>query len=182
MFNQGRHLWSLTNENQGHLDDPGSPPTIPFPQFVQGTNPTFVEWLDSDLSSSYNGLQISVDKRMANNFAFHVAYTWSKALSQGSDFEAGLRGIQDRYNLNKEWGLFCGQHHLWLAGRQGSRSQSIWLRRQAGRRLAAERNREPLGWSTYHHLAEFQLDRGGRWCKGQLHCHAAYQSDDQPLA
>jgi hypothetical protein len=106
VFNQGRHLWSLTNENQGNLIDPGSPPVIPFPQFVQGTNPTFVEWLDSDLSSSYNGLQISVDKRMANNFAFHVAYTWSKALSQGSDFEAGLRGIQDRYNLNKEWGLW----------------------------------------------------------------------------
>ncbi len=37
VFNQGRHLWSLTNENQGHLDDPGSPPIIPFPQFVQGT-------------------------------------------------------------------------------------------------------------------------------------------------
>ena len=106
VFNQGRHLWSLSNENQGYLNDPGSPPIIPFPQFVQGTTPTYVEWLDSDLSSSYNGLQISVDKRMANNFAFHVAYTWSKALSQGSDFEAGLRPIQNRYNLNKEWGLW----------------------------------------------------------------------------
>ena len=106
VFNQGRHLWSLSNENQGILNDPGSPPIIPFPQFVQGTTPTYVEWLDSNLSSSYNGLQVSVDKRMSNSFAFHVAYTWSKALSQGSDFEAGLRPIQNRYDLNKEWGLW----------------------------------------------------------------------------
>ena len=66
VFNQGRHLWSLSNENQGILNDPGSPPIIPFPLFVQGTTPTYVEWLDSNLSSSYNGLQVSVEQLMSN--------------------------------------------------------------------------------------------------------------------
>ncbi|MGI8959209.1 MAG: carboxypeptidase regulatory-like domain-containing protein [Bryobacteraceae bacterium] len=97
--NRGRHLWNLTNLNQGNLVTPGSPPVFPFPLFMQGTLPTNVEFLDSNANSTYNALQLTLDKNMSRGLTFHLAYTFSKALSQTSDFEAGLFGIQDRYHL-----------------------------------------------------------------------------------
>ncbi|MGA8868074.1 MAG: hypothetical protein WB510_13955, partial [Candidatus Sulfotelmatobacter sp.] len=45
-------------------------------------------------------------RRFTHGMGLHVAYTWSKALSQVSDFEAGLRGIQNRYDRNAEWGYW----------------------------------------------------------------------------
>lgn len=97
--NRGRHLWDLTNLNQGNLVIPGSPPVFPFPLFMQGTLPTNVEYLDSNANSTYNALQVTLDKKMSSGLTIHAAYTFSKALSQASDFEAGLFGIQDRYHL-----------------------------------------------------------------------------------
>jgi hypothetical protein len=97
--NLGRHLWNLTNLNQGNLVQPGSPPVFYFPLFMQGTLPTFVEYLDSNANSNYNALQVTLDKRMSSGLGLHFAYTFSKALTQASDFEAGLFGIQDRYHL-----------------------------------------------------------------------------------
>ncbi|HXM95109.1 MAG TPA: TonB-dependent receptor [Candidatus Dormibacteraeota bacterium] len=106
VWNRGRHLWSLTNVNQPNLITPGSAPVIPFPTFVSDGSPTTIEWLDSGLNSTYNALQVSLDKKMSRGLVFHVAYTWSKALSQASDFEAGLRGTQDRYRRNLDWGYW----------------------------------------------------------------------------
>jgi len=105
-FNQARHLWDLSRENQPNLITPGTPPVIPFSNFVQGSSPTHIEWLSSASNSNYNALQISGDKRLSRGVAFHAAYTWSKARSQVSDFEAGLRGVQDRYHRNREWGYW----------------------------------------------------------------------------
>jgi len=105
-FNQARHLWDLSRENQPNLITPGTPPVIPFSNFVQGSSPTPIEWLSSASNSNYNALQISGDKRLSRGVAFHAAYTWSKARSQVSDFEAGLRGVQDRYHRNREWGYW----------------------------------------------------------------------------
>jgi len=105
-FNQARHIWDLSNLNQPNLITPGTPPIIPFPNFVQGTSPTHIEFLQSESNSNYNGLQISADEKLSRGVTFHAAYTWSKALSQASDFEAGLRGIQDRYHLSREWGYW----------------------------------------------------------------------------
>jgi len=98
-WNLGRHLWNLTNLNQGDLVTPGSPPVFYFPNFMQGDLPTFIEFLDSNANSNYNALQVTLDKRMSGGLAVHAAYTFSKALSQVSDFEAGLVGTQDRYHL-----------------------------------------------------------------------------------
>jgi hypothetical protein len=106
VFNQARHIWDLSNENQPNLITPGTPPVIPFTNFVQGTSPTFIEWLSSASNSNYNALQISGDKKLSRGLAFHAAYTWSKALSQASDFEAGLRGVQDVYHRAREWGYW----------------------------------------------------------------------------
>jgi hypothetical protein len=66
---------------------------------MQGTLPTNVEYLDSNANSTYNALQVTLDKKMSSGLTIHAAYTFSKALSQASDFEAGLFGIQDRYHL-----------------------------------------------------------------------------------
>jgi hypothetical protein len=107
VLNRGRHLWDLENENQPDLITPGLPPVIPFPNFVQVSgSPTDIEWLTSEGNSTYNALQLSADKRMSRGLALHAAYTWSKALSQVSDFEAGLHGIQNRYNRAAEWGYW----------------------------------------------------------------------------
>jgi len=107
VLNRGRHLWDLENENQPNLINPGSPPVIPFPNFVQTSgSPTSIEWLESEGNSTYNALQLSADKKMSHGITFHAAYTWSKALSQVSDFEAGLHGVQNRYNRKAEWGYW----------------------------------------------------------------------------
>lgn len=113
VFNQARHLWTLSNVNQSALVHPGDPPVMPFPDFRQNlsvppsqTFPTYIEWLDSGSNSNYNGLQFTIEKRMSHGLSFLTSYTWSKALSQVGDFEAGLRGIQDRYHRNLEWGLW----------------------------------------------------------------------------
>lgn len=42
-------------------------------------------------SSSYNSLQVSAQKRMANNFSGGIAYTWSKALSNFDTETSNLR-------------------------------------------------------------------------------------------
>jgi hypothetical protein len=104
VLNRGRHLWDLENRNQPQLVTPGLPPVLAFPNFVQTSgSPTYIEWLTSLGNSTYNALQINADRRFSHGMGLHVAYTWSKALSQVSDFEAGLRGIQDRYNRKAEW-------------------------------------------------------------------------------
>jgi Carboxypeptidase regulatory-like domain len=105
--NQSRHLWDLSNVNQGNLVTPGSPAVFPFPQFLQSpTQPTFIEYLESASSANYNALQVNLDKKLSHGLVIHSAYTFSKAMSQVSDFEAGLRGIQNRYNRRGEWGLW----------------------------------------------------------------------------
>ena len=107
VLNRGRHLWDLENRNEPDLVTPGLPPVLAFPNFVQTSgSPTYIEWLTSEGNSTYNALQLSADRRFTHGMGLHVAYTWSKALSQVSDFEAGLRGIQNRYDRNAEWGYW----------------------------------------------------------------------------
>lgn len=106
VWNQARHLWTLSNLNQGDLVTPGQAPVFPYPQYMQGSLPTFIENLESNANSNYNALQLVLDHRMSHGFLIHAAYTHSKAMSQVSDFEAGLRGIQNRYDLKDEWGLW----------------------------------------------------------------------------
>jgi len=106
VWNQARHLWDLSNLNQGDLVTPGQPPVFPYPLYMQGTLPTFIENLESASNSNYNALQVTLDKKISNGLLIHAAYTHSKAMSQVSDFEAGLRGTQDRYHRVNEWGLW----------------------------------------------------------------------------
>jgi hypothetical protein len=105
--NQSRHLWDLSNLNQGNLINPGSPPVFPYPEYVVNGLPTFIENLESASNANYNALQITVDKKISNGLLIHAGYVHSKAMSQVSDFEAGLRGNpQNRYDRTNEWALW----------------------------------------------------------------------------
>ena len=50
--------------------------------------PTFgtVDFLDSEVNSNYNGLQLTLEKRFSRGFSFLANYTWAKALD---DFGPG---------------------------------------------------------------------------------------------
>ncbi len=83
---------------------------------------TTITPLTSDANSSYNSLQMSVDKRFSHGYTLQLAYTFSRTLDQRS---AGLGGgpnaavtIQDPNNLRAEWGLsgFSQKHVLAVNG------------------------------------------------------------------
>ena len=80
----------------------------PFPQFQ------YVLLGDSSFwgASSYNSLQVKLDKRYSNGFNFLVAYTWSKLMDNMPASETGFPGgsfggtyPQDWYNLRAEWSV-----------------------------------------------------------------------------
>ncbi|MGB6692110.1 MAG: carboxypeptidase-like regulatory domain-containing protein [Terracidiphilus sp.] len=76
---------------------PGSPTDIqarePYPYSI----PTFYD--RSIGTGSYNALQLQLDKRYAGGFAYQVAYTWSKSLTE-DDGWFGIEGqdVQDPYH------------------------------------------------------------------------------------
>ncbi len=80
----------------------------PFPQFTGVTlgNGSFFG------ASSYNALQVKLDKRFSHGFNFLVAYTWSKLMDNIPASETGFpggsfggTGIQDWDNLRAEWAI-----------------------------------------------------------------------------
>lgn len=77
----------------------------PFPQFTSVIEGNSSFWG----ASSYNSLQVKLDKRYANGFNFLVAYTWSKLMDNMPASETGFPGgsfggtyPQDWYNLRAE--------------------------------------------------------------------------------
>ena len=73
--NLARNIWTLRNLNQ---PDPVTK-LLPYPNF--GT----IEWADQDGSSTYNGLELAVERRFAHPFGFRVAYTLSKATDNSGE-------------------------------------------------------------------------------------------------
>ncbi|HEV8346945.1 MAG TPA: TonB-dependent receptor [Vicinamibacterales bacterium] len=72
---KGANIWTLRNLNQ---PDPVSK-LLPYPTF--GT----IEYADQDGSSTYNGLELAVERRFAHPFGFRVAYTLSKATDNSGE-------------------------------------------------------------------------------------------------
>jgi hypothetical protein len=78
---------------------PGTPQArAPYP-YIAATN------YDRGIGAgNYNALQISLDRRFVNGFAYQIAYTWSKAIDFGGDGWFGVEGgtggevPQDPYN------------------------------------------------------------------------------------
>jgi len=56
--------------------------------------------------STYNGLQVHLEKRYTSGFAYTVAYTWSKAIDIGCSgwFQTEGCAVQNPYDLNNDRG------------------------------------------------------------------------------
>ena len=81
--------------NTAPTPGPGNPRLrSPYPYIA----PTY--WDRSAGKSSYNALQLSIEKRFTNSFSYSVAYTWAKSMNTGGDGFFGVEGgvPQDPYH------------------------------------------------------------------------------------
>lgn len=121
--NAAHKLWRLMNNNQLRITTPGQPGILPFPDFrvnravpaAPGASPTTIQLLDSVGNSSYNGLQVKLEKRFSKGLSFLVSYSWSKALADAQEMlstsgdERGFgRSVapQNRWDLKAERGFY----------------------------------------------------------------------------
>jgi hypothetical protein len=72
-------------------------PRLPLPNFDPGFT-----YANNIANSTYNALQIKLDKRFSNGLTFLASYTYSKCLDPKSDAFSGL-GV-DAYDLRRFWG------------------------------------------------------------------------------
>jgi hypothetical protein len=111
--NIGRHLPGFRNLNQRaviqNADSSQSAGNRPYPAFGD------IQWMENRVSSDYNSLQVSLEKRMSHGLTGQVSYTWGKALTDAPDHistSGGGAGIdtgtfrepQDSFNLGAERG------------------------------------------------------------------------------
>lgn len=68
---------------------------------------------DTIASSSYNSLQVSVDKRFAHGLQFSAAYTYSKSIDDASSFEGILNPLPGANNYARS--LFDARHRFVLS-------------------------------------------------------------------
>jgi hypothetical protein len=74
--------------------------------------PVFTSILAQDTvaTSSYNSLQVSVERRFAHGLQFSGAYTWSKSLDEASSFEGILNPLPGAHN--RALSLFDARHRF----------------------------------------------------------------------
>ncbi len=96
---QGRPLSSVANTQQRRL----------FPQFGQ------VNDTKSALSSNYNGLLMSFNRRYSNGLSVLVSYSWSKSLGVLGSVGEGSNGQRDPSNRRLDYGpLGSDVRHNWV--------------------------------------------------------------------
>lgn len=84
------------------INQPAPGEAIPLPQF----QPT-LQTIDNSAESSYEALQLKVEKRSANGLNLLTSYTWSECIDNGAFFGSGASGgtvPQDPRNLDAERG------------------------------------------------------------------------------
>jgi hypothetical protein len=111
--NLGRHLPGFRNLNQrAVIQNANGSQTAgdrPYPAFGD------IQWMENRVSSDYNSLQVSLEKRLSKGFTGQVSYTWGKALTDAPDHistSGGGAGVdtgtfrepQNSYDLGKERG------------------------------------------------------------------------------
>lgn len=88
----------------------------------------------SDGNSSYNAMNLEVNRKFSNNFAFRASYTWSHSIDDSSDLQT-LLIAQDvrRFDLEKADSLFDQRHRFVFSGLmaspQGWRKADSWGKR-----------------------------------------------------
>jgi outer membrane receptor protein involved in Fe transport len=67
--------------------------------------------ISSQSVSSYNSMQVQVNKRFSHNFTVQGAYTWSRSLDNASAFSLGA-AVPNVFNLHSQWGVsdFFAKH------------------------------------------------------------------------
>src|SRR5262249_18360869 len=94
--NQARHLFDFFNANAA----------VPGPGLSNNNRPFFpafgytqdITAFANDLSSNYNSLQVSAEKRLSTAYSFTAQYTYSKTLNFGDDSrEFGPYQLQTQY-------------------------------------------------------------------------------------
>jgi len=135
--NFGHHMSRLRNLNQGMitgLDSSGSP-IVDFPYANLSNLATgqhaFLEYETNDGNTSYNGLQVSLNRRFRKGLAYGVGYTWSHNIA---DFNVPINGnytpqniydmaaersdstldVRHRFVANATWALPIGKGGLLL--------------------------------------------------------------------
>lgn len=111
--NAGRNLPGFRNLNQREViqnaNGSQSAGARPYPAFGD------IQWMENRVSSDYNSLQVSADKRLSRGLTGLVSYTWGRALTDAPDHistSGGGAGIdtgtfrepQDSYNLGADRG------------------------------------------------------------------------------
>jgi len=95
-----------------YLRDMNAPVYIPGASTVANVNdrrplaPYFARYslMESSVNSSYNSLQVSVDRRLSRNLTVLGAYTFSKSLHDMNSVLTNAGGGQDPNNRRLEWG------------------------------------------------------------------------------
>lgn len=79
---QSRHLYYLSNQNQGILN-PALPAVqrLPYPEW----GASGIQWLNGDANGHYNALSAKVTQRFSSNLNTLLSYTWSKSLDDTSN-------------------------------------------------------------------------------------------------
>ena len=96
--NQARHLYDFYNAN-APVPGPGNS-DLNRPYNVAPLNYTQdITAFANDLSSNYNSLQLSAEKRMSAWYSFTAQYTWSKTLNYGDNSRE-----YNPYNLRADYG------------------------------------------------------------------------------
>jgi hypothetical protein len=111
----GENLVRKRNINQPAPGPGPFDPRRPFPAFGD------ILVMESNSSSSYHGLQLSLDRPLFRRVAIHGAYTWSRSQDDASAFLASDgddNTPQDSRNLPAEWGpsAFDVRHRLVVSG------------------------------------------------------------------
>lgn len=71
----------------------------------------------SDGNSSYNAMNLEVNRRFSNNFAFRASYTWSHSIDDSSDLQTLLIAQNTkRFDQEKADSLFDQRHRFVLSG------------------------------------------------------------------
>jgi hypothetical protein len=93
----GRHGYLDNNANTAVTPGPGPvSKRAPYPQYGS------FSYSLNGMPSSYNGLQVELNKQMSSGLSFKTSYTWSKSLDWQSDPYDG--GPVDFYNMRPDWG------------------------------------------------------------------------------
>jgi hypothetical protein len=106
--NRTRNGRRLRNLNEGVIS--GNTVTFPYAQYGYGN--AYLEQIVTNGRADYDALQMRMQRRMSNGFAYTMAYTWSKALGDFLDhLSAGGGAVGNNpgsaYAMEKDYGLLA---------------------------------------------------------------------------